>query len=217
MFGCICTQSGHKIIWIWPKLHANLTKQFHIFHYGCMDLNLLWFLASCALGQLFKYGNIQNDVFPILIDEFNIYLFFKKRGGGYWRSALVRRNMVIVCKKNKNNRPSWYYNKHNNHCCKTDFCESILGYYWSPYCCFIHVYNFKEIFENINHQANWHVFLFFFLQEHIFNLMKSDSYNRYLRSEMYKEFLGGTKKKVPIFPFHFPSMSKGEDWGIEGL
>ena len=28
--------------------------------------------------------------------------------------------------------------------------------------------------------------------------MKSDSYSRYLRSEMYKEFLSGTKKKVPL-------------------
>ncbi|XP_064621614.1 regulator of G-protein signaling 7-like isoform X10 [Lineus longissimus] len=33
-------------------------------------------------------------------------------------------------------------------------------------------------------------------EEHIFNLMKSDSYSRYLRSDMYKEFLGGTKKKT---------------------
>ena len=50
-------------------------------------------------------------------------------------------------------------------------------------------------------------------QEHIFNLMKSDSYSRYLRSDMYKEFVGGAKKKVPLhFPFHFPSKSKGEGW-----
>lgn len=34
------------------------------------------------------------------------------------------------------------------------------------------------------------------LQDHIYQLMKNDSYNRYLRSDMYKEFLGGTKKKV---------------------
>ena len=53
--------------------------------------------------------------------------------------------------------------------------------------------------------------LFYFsFQEHIFNLMKSDSYSRYLRSDMYKELIGGTKKKVPLFPFHFPSKSKGE-------
>ncbi|KAL3874180.1 hypothetical protein ACJMK2_037227 [Sinanodonta woodiana] len=32
-------------------------------------------------------------------------------------------------------------------------------------------------------------------QDHIFNLMKSDSYSRYLRSDMYKEFLSGTRKK----------------------
>ncbi|XP_074663196.1 regulator of G-protein signaling 7-like [Tubulanus polymorphus] len=32
-------------------------------------------------------------------------------------------------------------------------------------------------------------------EEHIFKLMKSDSYSRYLRSDQYKEFVGGTKKK----------------------
>ncbi|VDI20539.1 regulator of G-protein signaling [Mytilus galloprovincialis] len=32
-------------------------------------------------------------------------------------------------------------------------------------------------------------------QDHIFKLMKSDSYSRYLRSDMYKEFLSGTRKK----------------------
>lgn len=40
--------------------------------------------------------------------------------------------------------------------------------------------------------------------------MKSDKYNRYLRSDMYKEFIGGTKKKVLTFPFHFPSKVKSE-------
>ena len=47
--------------------------------------------------------------------------------------------------------------------------------------------------------------------------MKSDSYSRYLRSDLYKEFLGGTKKKVPIFPFHFPSKAKVEGWPELGL
>ena len=53
-------------------------------------------------------------------------------------------------------------------------------------------------------------------QEHIFNLMKSDSYSRYLRSEMYKEYVGGAKKKVlqqPNLHFHFhfaSTKSKGE-------
>ncbi|XP_063241043.1 regulator of G-protein signaling 7 isoform X2 [Bacillus rossius redtenbacheri] len=31
---------------------------------------------------------------------------------------------------------------------------------------------------------------------HVYHLMKSDSYSRYLRSEMYKDFLNGSKKKV---------------------
>ncbi|XP_052697352.1 regulator of G-protein signaling 7-like isoform X9 [Crassostrea angulata] len=33
-------------------------------------------------------------------------------------------------------------------------------------------------------------------QDHIFKLMKSDSYSRYLRSDQYKEFLSGTRKKL---------------------
>ena len=35
-------------------------------------------------------------------------------------------------------------------------------------------------------------------QDHIFKLMKNDSYSRYIRSDMYKEFLQGSKKKVII-------------------
>lgn len=31
---------------------------------------------------------------------------------------------------------------------------------------------------------------------HVYQLMKNDSYPRYLRSEQYKEYLNGTKKKV---------------------
>ena len=34
------------------------------------------------------------------------------------------------------------------------------------------------------------------LQAHVYHLMRSDSYSRYLRSEMYKDFLNGSKKKV---------------------
>lgn len=40
--------------------------------------------------------------------------------------------------------------------------------------------------------------LFFSFQDHIFKLMKSDSYSRYLRSDLYKEFLSGTRKKVRL-------------------
>ncbi|WAR19436.1 RGS6-like protein [Mya arenaria] len=35
-------------------------------------------------------------------------------------------------------------------------------------------------------------------QDHIFKLMKSDSYSRYIRSDMYKDFLSGTRKKVRL-------------------
>nr|XP_032528415.1 regulator of G-protein signaling 7-like [Danaus plexippus plexippus] len=38
-------------------------------------------------------------------------------------------------------------------------------------------------------------------QAHVYHLMKSDSYSRYLRSEMYKDYLNGSKKKVR-FPVH---------------
>ena len=31
---------------------------------------------------------------------------------------------------------------------------------------------------------------------HVYLLMKNDSYPRYLRSEMFKEYLNGSKKKV---------------------
>lgn len=41
---------------------------------------------------------------------------------------------------------------------------------------------------------------------HVYQLMKNDSYPRYLRSDQYKEYLNGTKKKVRIkirdFMFH---------------
>ena len=33
-------------------------------------------------------------------------------------------------------------------------------------------------------------------QAHVYHLMKSDSYSRYIRSDMYKDFLNGAKKKV---------------------
>ncbi|KAG6802651.1 regulator of G-protein signaling 7 [Apis mellifera caucasica] len=33
---------------------------------------------------------------------------------------------------------------------------------------------------------------------HVYHLMKSDSYSRYLRSEMYKDFLSGSKKKTSV-------------------
>lgn len=33
---------------------------------------------------------------------------------------------------------------------------------------------------------------------HVYQLMKNDSYPRYLRSEQYKDYLNGTKKKVSV-------------------
>lgn len=38
--------------------------------------------------------------------------------------------------------------------------------------------------------------MLYYFQAHVYHLMKSDSYSRYLRSEMYKDFLNGSKKKV---------------------
>ncbi|KAM3955130.1 regulator of G-protein signaling 7-like [Aphomia sociella] len=35
-------------------------------------------------------------------------------------------------------------------------------------------------------------------QAHVYHLMKSDSYSRYLRSEMYKDYLNGAKKKTSV-------------------
>ncbi|EAA10807.3 AGAP006629-PA [Anopheles gambiae str. PEST] len=35
---------------------------------------------------------------------------------------------------------------------------------------------------------------------HVYHLMKSDSYSRYLRSDMYKEYLNGSKKKIKSIP-----------------
>ncbi|CAH1790949.1 unnamed protein product [Owenia fusiformis] len=47
-------------------------------------------------------------------------------------------------------------------------------------------------------------------EEHIFHLMTRDSYTRYLRSDMYKEYMGGAKKKPTrsIIP-KLPSLSIG--------
>lgn len=35
---------------------------------------------------------------------------------------------------------------------------------------------------------------------HVYHLMRSDSYSRYLRSDMYKDVLNGSKKKVKSIP-----------------
>ncbi|XP_057380468.1 regulator of G-protein signaling 7-like isoform X1 [Daphnia carinata] len=42
---------------------------------------------------------------------------------------------------------------------------------------------------------------------HVYHLMRSDSYSRYLRSEMYKDFLSGSKKKVTGRSFIVPRLS----------
>ena len=51
---------------------------------------------------------------------------------------------------------------------------------------------------------------------HVYQLMKNDSYPRYLRSDMYKEYLNGTKKKVSFFFCLF--VNRGEQlscWLVE--
>ena len=73
------------------------------------------------------------------------------------------------------------------------WCGSI-GHVWSH--CFRH-----HLFAHV-----WQPFCC--VQEHIFKLMKSDSYSRYLRSDQYKEYLSGTRKKVR----HLPGIYS--DWAI---
>lgn len=46
--------------------------------------------------------------------------------------------------------------------------------------------------RNMQHPDRWS---FDTAAAHVYHLMKSDSYSRYLRSEMYKDFLNGSKKK----------------------
>ncbi|XP_076062555.1 regulator of G-protein signaling 7-like isoform X2 [Oratosquilla oratoria] len=46
--------------------------------------------------------------------------------------------------------------------------------------------------KNMNNPDRW---TFDAAAAHLYHLMKSDSYSRYLRSDMYKEFLSGSKKK----------------------
>ncbi|XP_039275015.1 regulator of G-protein signaling 7-like, partial [Nilaparvata lugens] len=50
--------------------------------------------------------------------------------------------------------------------------------------------------RNMTHPDRWS---FDTAAAHVYHLMKSDSYSRYLRSEMYKDFLNGSKKKVNNF------------------
>ncbi|XP_022248545.1 regulator of G-protein signaling 7-like, partial [Limulus polyphemus] len=49
--------------------------------------------------------------------------------------------------------------------------------------------------KNIEKPGRW---TFDEAASHLYHLMKNDSYQRYLRSEMYKEYLSGTKKKTSI-------------------
>ncbi|XP_044018359.1 regulator of G-protein signaling 7 isoform X2 [Aphidius gifuensis] len=58
--------------------------------------------------------------------------------------------------------------------------------------------SFEMTKKNIEEPDRWS---FDVAAAHVYHLMKSDSYSRYLRSEMYKDFLNGSKKKVLRFPF----------------
>ncbi|XP_017771922.1 PREDICTED: regulator of G-protein signaling 7 isoform X2 [Nicrophorus vespilloides] len=49
--------------------------------------------------------------------------------------------------------------------------------------------------KNMENPDRW---TFDYAAAHVYQLMKSDSYSRYLRSEMYKEFLNGSKKKTSV-------------------
>uniref|UniRef100_A0A1B6DTC2 Regulator of G-protein signaling 7 n=2 Tax=Clastoptera arizonana TaxID=38151 RepID=A0A1B6DTC2_9HEMI len=49
--------------------------------------------------------------------------------------------------------------------------------------------------KNLTHPDRWS---FDTAAAHVYHLMKSDSYSRYLRSDMYKDFLNGSKKKTSM-------------------
>lgn len=51
-------------------------------------------------------------------------------------------------------------------------------------------------------------FCFDVASEHIYLLMKNDSYPRYLRSDIYKESLNGSKKKVKSIPNLFGKIQR---------
>lgn len=55
----------------------------------------------------------------------------------------------------------------------------------------------EAISGGTGNQSRW---CFDVAADHVFYLMKSDSYSRYLRSDMYKEYLNGSKKKVKSIP-----------------
>lgn len=51
-------------------------------------------------------------------------------------------------------------------------------------------------------------FCFDVAAEHIYLLMKNDSYSRYLRSDYYKDVLNGSKKKVKSIPNLFGKIQR---------
>lgn len=64
---------------------------------------------------------------------------------------------------------------------------------------FIHIILLYTVIYKIAKQFSILTFVIILIfQAHVYHLMKSDSYSRYLRSEMYKDFLNGSKKKVII-------------------
>ncbi|XP_042895514.1 regulator of G-protein signaling 7-like [Parasteatoda tepidariorum] len=66
--------------------------------------------------------------------------------------------------------------------------------------------SFANTKKNVEEPDRW---VFDEAASHLYLLMKNDSYARYLRSDLYKEYLNGTKKKSKLFIPKLPSLSIG--------
>lgn len=93
--------------------------------------------------------------------------------------------------------------KHNYSCIHNNIHESYTVNEGAYIYIYIYICNVGSVsvYNHWFHKTSKFKYLFFSLfQDHIFKLMKSDSYSRYLRSDQYKEFLSGTRKKVRLLP-----------------